>query len=92
MKLLDSIQKLGNRLPDPSVLFIFGTILVFILSMIISELDITTTSAASSEVIINNLLTSHGIWWFLSSMVDNFISFPPLGIVCLLYTSDAADE
>ena len=81
MKLLDSIQKLGNRLPDPSVLFIFGTILVFILSMIISELDVTTTSAAGSEVIINNLLTSHGIWWFLSSMVDNFISFPPLGIV-----------
>lgn len=28
-----------------------------------------------------NILTRDGIYWALSSMVDNFVSFPPLGVV-----------
>ncbi len=30
---------------------------------------------------VRNLLTRDGIYWMLSSMVRNFILFPPLGLV-----------
>ena len=81
MKILNTIEKLGNKLPDPSILFIFGTFFVFILSMVISNSDVSVTDISGNKIIINNLFSSHGIWWLLSTMVNNFITFPPLGIV-----------
>jgi len=38
MKFLSVIEKTGNKLPDPATLFVVGTIIVFILSTIISNL------------------------------------------------------
>ena len=32
MNLLDRIEKLGNRLPDPATLFVIGTIVIIFLS------------------------------------------------------------
>ena len=81
MKLLSIIEKTGNKLPDPSVLFVFGTVLVFILSMIISGSEYSVIDPNGNKIVAKNLLSSNGIWWFLSSMVENFVLFPPLGIV-----------
>ena len=81
MKLLSIIEKTGNKLPDPSVLFVFGTVLVFILSMIISGSEYSVVDPNGNKIVAKNLLSSNGIWWFLSSMVENFVLFPPLGIV-----------
>ena len=81
MKLLSIIEKTGNKLPDPSVLFVFGTVLVFILSMIISGSDYSVVDPNGNKIVAKNLLSSNGIWWFLSTMVENFVLFPPLGIV-----------
>ena len=81
MKLLSIIEKTGNKLPDPSVLFVFGTVLVFILSMIISGSEYSVVDPNGNKIVAKNLLSSNGIWWFLSSMVETFVLFPPLGIV-----------
>jgi aminobenzoyl-glutamate transport protein len=81
MKLLSLIEKTGNKLPDPSILFFMGTFLIFALSMIISKLNFSITDHNNNLVIVKNLLSSDGVWWLLSSMVNNFILFPPLGIV-----------
>ena len=81
MKLLSIIEKTGNKLPDPSVLFVFGTVLVFILSMIISGSEYSVVDPNGNKIVAKNLLSSNGIWWFLSTMVENFVLFPPLGIV-----------
>jgi aminobenzoyl-glutamate transport protein len=81
MKLLSLIEKTGNKLPDPSILFFMGTFLIFALSMIISKLNFSIADHNNNLVIVKNLLSSDGVWWLLSSMVNNFILFPPLGIV-----------
>jgi aminobenzoyl-glutamate transport protein len=81
MKLLTLIEKTGNKLPDPATLFVIGTAVVFILSAIISYLGWTTVDPQNNTINTFNLISSDGIWWILSTMVDNFISFPPLGIV-----------
>lgn len=82
MTLLDRIERLGNRLPDPATLFLLGLIVVMLLSAVISALDWSMTAPADGrELSAQNLLGSDGIWWLLSHLVENFINFPPLGIV-----------
>lgn len=81
MKFLTVIEKTGNKLPDPATLFVIGTIVVFILSAIISSLAWSVVDPKGETISAFNLISSDGTWWMLSTMVDNFIRFPPLGIV-----------
>jgi aminobenzoyl-glutamate transport protein len=81
MKLLTLIEKTGNKLPDPATLFVIGTIVVFILSAIISSLGWSVVGPKGNTIEAFNLISSDGTWWLLSTMVNNFIRFPPLGIV-----------
>jgi len=81
VKLLTFIEKTGNKLPDPATLFVIGTIIVFILSAIIASLGWTVIDPKGNTIDAFNLISSAGIWWLLSTMVNNFILFPPLGIV-----------
>ena len=81
MKLLTLIEKTGNKLPDPASLFVIGTIVVFILSALISSLSWSVVDPKGQSINAFNLISSDGTWWFLSTMVKNFIGFPPLGIV-----------
>src|SRR5690554_5159003 len=81
-KALDSIERIGNKLPDPAILFFVLMLIIWALSAIFSsvnfeEIDPTTGSAIQ----IHNLLTSGALAEFLSSMVTTFTSFAPLGIV-----------
>ena len=85
---LNSVERIGNRLPDPSTLFALGTLLVMLLSQVAVwfgwqvERSITRDGALLTEPIVPvSLLDADGIWWLLSSLVKNFVEFPPLGLV-----------
>lgn len=79
------IERAGNRLPDPAILFLIGTAVVIILAQISVwfdwQLDRQAVDGSSQNVQANAVLSSEGIWWWLSTLVKNFIEFPPLGIV-----------
>ena len=81
MKILYLIEKFGNKLPDPSFLFVVGTFLIFIFSAIMSNMQYSVLDPNGNTIIVKNLMSSDGVWWFLSSMIENFVLFPPLGIV-----------
>ncbi len=81
MSLLARIETFGNRLPHPATLFVLGTIVVFIISEFALLANWSVESPVKGLVKANSLFRSDGIWWFLSHMVENFIRFPPLGIV-----------
>ena len=81
MSLLSSIEKIGNRLPHPATLFFIGLIIVMLCSELIYSLGWEVVNPSSGSVNARSLLRTDGIWWLLSHMVDNFIHFPPLGIV-----------
>ncbi len=79
---LDVLERIGNRLPDPAALFVIGLFIIMLLSHIAVLLDWSVTNSSTKQVITaNSLLSSAGIWWLLSHLVENFIQFPPLGIV-----------
>lgn len=81
MKFLTFIEKAGNKLPDPATLFVVGTITVFILSAMIANLGWHVVDPKGNTITAFDLISAEGTWWLLSTMVKNFISFPPLGIV-----------
>ncbi len=88
---LDRIERIGNRLPDPATLFLAGTLVIVALSALAAALDWSVTRALldagsgtgrSAEVVrARSLLAADGLWWLTSHAVENFIRFPPLGIV-----------
>jgi aminobenzoyl-glutamate transport protein len=85
---LDSIERVGNRLPDPASLFLIGTLALMLLSELAVRLgwqvqrSLVEDGATVIETIVPvSLLGSDGLWWLLSNMVENFVSFPPLGLV-----------
>jgi Putative p-aminobenzoyl-glutamate transporter len=81
MKLLNQIESIGNRLPHPAALFVIGTAVIMLLSQLAAMFDWRMQSPTGGELETHSLISMEGIWWLLSHMVENFIKFPPLGIV-----------
>ena len=85
---LDTVERVGNRLPDPSTLFALGTLVVMLLSQVAVWLGWAVTRQierdgllVSEPVTPVSLLDADGIWWLLSNLVKSFVEFPPLGLV-----------
>jgi p-aminobenzoyl-glutamate transporter AbgT len=79
---LDLIEWLGNKLPDPAVLFVGGILLVWLLSAVCSPIPFTETLPGQKDPIrIVNLLTLEKFADFLAKMTEHFVGFHPLGVV-----------
>lgn len=96
---LDLIEFIGNKLPDPAIIFVLGAALVIVLSAVgawlgwqVDELRPVIGVDASGARTMTleptggviqpmSLLSPDGLYWMISTMVSNFINFPPLGIV-----------
>ncbi len=80
--MLNVIEAVGNKLPDPAVLFVISLFLVWGLSWLLSGVSFTELDPRTGEAIaVNNLLTGAGLATFLAGMVQTFTTFPPLGVV-----------
>src|SRR5690554_3189785 len=81
-RFLDMIEKAGNKLPDPAILFLVLMLVIWVLSALFSGFQFSEIDPRTNEAIkVNNLLTGPALAAFLSSMVTTFTSFPPLGVV-----------
>jgi aminobenzoyl-glutamate transport protein len=81
---LDGLEYVGNKLPDPAVLFLIGIVLIALLSLGLSTIEfeeIDPRSQTKSPIRIVNLFEAKSIAGFLSTMVDTFVHFHPLGVV-----------
>ncbi len=80
--MLASVERVGNKLPDPAVLFIVLLFAVWVLSWLLSYVTFSVVDPRSSEpLVINNLLSGSALTEFLSVMVTNFSHFHPVGVV-----------
>ncbi|PSW02111.1 AbgT family transporter [Photobacterium lipolyticum] len=81
-KFLNVIERTGNRIPDPALLFFWGLIIVWVLSAILSQFDFGFVHPVTGQAVeVKNLLTGESFASFLANMVKNFTGFAPLGIV-----------
>lgn len=88
-RMLDAIERVGNRLPDPAVLFLLLMLAVWAVSALLSgvqfsEIDPRTVSAENpggTPIQVVNLLSGTSLTGFMAQMVQTFVTFPPLGVV-----------
>jgi aminobenzoyl-glutamate transport protein len=79
---LGAVERIGNKLPDPAVLFIALLFIVWVLSWLLSYVTFSVVDPRTGEpLVINNLLAPGAITEFLSVMVTNFSHFHPVGVV-----------
>jgi aminobenzoyl-glutamate transport protein len=91
---LGVVERVGNRIPHPFVLFLYLFVLVAVASTIFDLMGISVTVPGDDEAtVVNGLLTLAGLTWFLTSFVENFMSFPPLGnVVVMLLAIGVAEQ
>ncbi len=81
-RFLNWIERVGNKIPDPALLFFWGLLIVWGLSALLSQVQFDLLHPVTGEAIqVNNLLTGQSLAEFLAGMVKAFTSFAPLGIV-----------
>lgn len=79
---LDAVERIGNRLPDPAVLFVLLMVLAWVVSALLSNMTFAEIDPRSGKPIeIRNLLAGESFTAFMATMVSTFTSFPPLGVV-----------
>jgi len=79
---LDWVERVGNKLPDPAVLFLLGLILTWIASWLLAGAQLTEIDPRTHEpLVIHNQLTGSALAAFLAGMIHTFVTFHPLGVV-----------
>lgn len=84
-RFLDAVERVGNKLPDPVVLFMILGALILLASLIVSLFNVSVTNPATDETVeAVNLLSSDGIIRILTESITNFTEFPALGMVLVV--------
>ncbi len=89
-KILDKVEVVGNKLPQPVTLFAILMGVVLLLSWIFGGVSVLKpgtggdSDMAAEFIIVENLLTKDGIQRIFTSMVNVFATFPPLGLVLVV--------
>lgn len=80
--ILGTIERVGNALPHPFILFLIITAILVGLAAVLAALGVTVTNPTTGEeVVVKSLLNIEGLSWIMTKMVSNFSSFAALGVV-----------
>lgn len=81
-RLLDLIERVGNKLPDPAVLFVFALAIVWIVSALLDGHRFAVPSKDGMVAkAVESQITGKALAQFLVDMIKTFTSFHPLGVV-----------
>lgn len=92
-RLLDWFERVGNRFPDPVVLFLGALVATWLLSSLLAGQDFGLTDPRTDEPLrVNDQLTLRAFSVFLSGMTQAFVTFAPLGMVLVMVIGVAVAE
>ncbi|HXH32121.1 MAG TPA: AbgT family transporter [Bacteriovoracaceae bacterium] len=81
-RFLDTVERVGNALPHPAIMFLYLTFIVIVISGLVSMLGIQAIHPVTGETITSvNLFSAAGLRYVLVEMVKSFTGFAPLGTV-----------
>jgi len=82
LRFLRFVEVLGNKLPDPALLFLIALLLTWVASAVFAGVEFSNPRpGAEAPLVIENQLTGGSLVDFLTKMVNVFVTFPPLGVV-----------
>lgn len=93
-RFLTTVERAGNKLPQPFNLFLILFLVVGVISTALAVSDVTVTVPGSDEPIeIKGLFTGEGLVWLTVNLGANFIGFPPLvTVVTILLAIGIAEK
>ncbi len=81
-RILDTIERVGNKLPHPYILFLWLCLILAVVSAVCAAAGVTVVNPSTGEdVVAQSLLSKNGLVWLLQNMLANFQGFSPLGLV-----------
>jgi len=89
-RMLDFVEKAGNKVPHPAIIFLFLMVVVLVLSHILhlagtsvtqQMIDPLTDQVQTSTVKARSLLTTEGIRFIYTSVIPNFMGFTAVGLI-----------
>ena len=93
VRFLHGVEKVGNYLPHPFWLFIILAGVVIVLSAILEAAGIGAENPADGEQIdVQSLMTPEGFQQMITDAVQNFVEFPPLGLIITVMLGVAVAE
>ena len=82
VRALDGVERIGNKLPDPAMLFLLLMAAVWVASWLLSGVSFSELDPRDGQPIaIRNLLEGSSLTAFMAQMVRTFVNFPPVGVV-----------
>lgn len=79
---LAAIERAGNRLPHPTLLFVWLCGLMLMLSWLGATLELRAQLPTTGETVVaRSLVSVEGLHWMLTHTVGNFVGFAPVGTV-----------
>lgn len=80
--ILGFIERIGNKIPDITILFVGAFVIVCVVSAVLSQMHFDYVHPTTGKnIVVNNMLSGENIVKLLSTMVTNYSGFPPLGMV-----------
>lgn len=81
-RVLDAIERVGNRLPHPYILFLWLCLILAVISLACSIAGVSVTNPTTGELVeAKSLIGRDGLIWLLENLLKNFQGFSPLGLV-----------
>lgn len=78
---LNLIERIGNKLPEPFILFAWLFLVVAVVSTVVSWFDVTVAIPGKQPVPVHGAFTGAGLKFLFTKMAENYIGFPPLETV-----------
>ncbi len=90
---LEKIEKVGNKLPNPTTLFALFALGVIIISGIVAQFDFSVVlPGTDKEIRPVSLLSIEGLHRIITNLITNFTAFAPLGTVLVSLLGIAVAE
>ncbi len=92
-KFIGGVERVGNKLPSPFMLFVYLTLFIMVLSFVLSKAGVSVDYLAAGKdggelqettVEVINLLSKEELQYTLANFVKTFAQFPPLGLVLVM--------
>ncbi|MFI0464480.1 AbgT family transporter [Saccharopolyspora sp. 5N102] len=85
MRVLDVVDRVGNKLPHPFWLFVILSAVVVLASWLLAALGVSAISPVDGkEVGVKSLVSGAGVQMMLGDLIKNFVNFPPLGMIVVV--------
>jgi aminobenzoyl-glutamate transport protein len=81
-QVLGRVERIGNRLPHPFMLFVYLAVLIAIASAVLAWAGADFVDPETGDLTdVRTLLSTEGLRYVLTDTIPNFVDFPPLGVV-----------